>query len=163
MTGTAELRAWAYLSRVAEGPCDELASLIARVGSREAAERIKRGQVTEALSRRTESRRGIDRAADDLEILHRRGGRLITPEDDEWPVLAFAAFGGIPLRDKAEGRPPLALWVIGPRRIDDVADRAAAVVGTRSCTGYGEHVAAELSAGLAEHGVAVISGGAYVL
>lgn len=161
MTSAAELRAWAYLSRVAEGPCDELAALTGRVGPQEAAERVRLGRVGDALARRTESRRDIDRAADDLEILHRRGGRLVTPDDDEWPLLAFASFGGIPLRDKAEGRPPLALWVIGPRRLDDLADRAAAIVGTRACTGYGEHVAAELSAGLAEQGVAVVSGGAY--
>ncbi len=161
MTSTTEAPAWAYLSRVAEGPCDELAALVVRVGPREAADRVRRGQVTETLARRTESRRDIDRAAEDLEILYRRGGRLVTPDDDEWPLLAFASFGGIPLRDRAEGRPPLALWVIGPQRLDAVADRAAAIVGTRACTAYGEHVAAELSAGLAEHAVAVISGGAY--
>jgi DNA processing protein len=55
----------------------------------------------------------------------------------------------------------LALWVTGPARLDDVAERAAAIVGTRASTGYGEHVAAELAAGLAERDVAVVSGGAY--
>ena len=65
------------------------------------------------------------------------------------------------MRDKPQGRPPLALWVIGPSRLDDVAGRAAAIVGTRACTAYGEHVAADLSAGLAEHDVAIVSGGAY--
>jgi DNA processing protein len=34
-------------------------------------------------------------------------------------------------------------------------------VGARAATGYGEHVTAELSSGLAERGMAVVSGGAY--
>ena len=57
----------------------------------------------------------------------------------------------------------MALWVIGPVRLDEVTERAAAIVGTRASTAYGEHVAADLSAGLVEHDVAVVSGGAYVL
>lgn len=161
MTGERTLRAWAYLSRVAESPCADLADLVGAVGPQEAAERIRRGEVAPGLAARTESRRDIDCAAEDMEILHRRGGRLVTPDDDEWPVLAFAALGGAPLRDKAEGRPPLALWAVGPVRLDEVCGRAAAIVGTRACTTYGEHVAADLSAGLVERDVTVVSGGAY--
>ncbi len=37
------LRAWAYLSRVAEPPCAELAALVRRVGPVEAADRVRRG------------------------------------------------------------------------------------------------------------------------
>jgi DNA processing protein len=55
----------------------------------------------------------------------------------------------------------MTLWVLGPARLDDAAQRAAAVVGTRAATSYGEHVAADLAVGLAERDVAVISGGAY--
>ena len=84
MTDTTQ-RAWAYLSRVVEPPCAELAALVARVGPVEAAERVRQGQVDDAVARRTEARREIDRAAEDLELLARRGGRLITPDDDEWP------------------------------------------------------------------------------
>lgn len=155
------LRAWAYLSRVAEPPCDELASLITSVGPVEAADRVRRGEVPAGLAERTVARRDIDCAADDLDALDRRGGRLVTRGDDEWPVLAFAALRGTALRDKPQARPPLALWVLGPARLDEVAERSAAIVGTRAATAYGEHVAAELSAGLAEHDVSVISGGAY--
>jgi DNA processing protein len=157
----AELLAWAYLSRVAEAPCAELVGLIKGVGPVEAAERIRRAAVDDALAKRTDARREIDCAAEDLETLRRRDGRLITPEDDEWPGLAFASFRGAPVRDRPQGRAPLVLWAIGPLRLDDVAERAAAIVGTRACTAYGEHVAADLSAGLAEHDVAVVSGGAY--
>jgi DNA processing protein len=155
------LRAWAYLSRVVEPPCAELAALVDRVGPVDAAERVRRGQVGDSLAHRTEARREIDRAADDLEWLARRGGRLITPDDDEWPILAFAAFGGDAVAARPQGRSPLVLWAMGPARLDETAQRAAAVVGTRAATGYGEQMAADLAAGLAEQEVAVISGGAY--
>lgn len=161
MTGPDEMRAWAYLSRVAEAPCPGLAELVHRVGAVEAAERVRRGDADPVVTQRTEARRDIDCAVDDLELLRQRGGRLVTPGDSEWPVLALGSFAGVPLRDKPEGRAPLALWVIGPLRLDEVAHRAAAIVGTRACTAYGQHVAAELAAGLAEQDVAIVSGGAY--
>ncbi|EUA20953.1 DNA protecting protein DprA [Mycobacterium kansasii 662] len=155
------LAAWAYLSRVAEPPCAELAALVRRVGPLEAADRVRRGQVDGDLARHTQARRGIDRAAADLDLLMRRGGRLITPDDDEWPVLAFAAFGGSAARAKPYSGAPMVLWARGPARLDEVVSRGAAIVGTRAATAYGEHIAADLAAGLAEHDVAVISGGAY--
>jgi DNA processing protein len=99
------LRAWAYLSRVVEPPCAELAALVNGAGPIEAAERVRRGQVDDVLARHTEARRDIDRAADDLELLARRGGRLITPDDDEWPTLAFTAFGSVAIASKPQGRP----------------------------------------------------------
>jgi len=154
------LCAWAYLSRVAEPPCAELAALVGCVGPQEAADRVRRGLVDDDLARHTEARRGIDRAAEDLELLTRRGGRLITPDGDEWP-LAFAAFGGAAAALRPRGGPPMVLWALGPARLDEAAQRAAAVVGTRAATAYGEHVAADLAAGLADRDVAVISGGAY--
>ena len=153
-------RAWAYLSRVVEPPCEELGELVARVGPVEAADRVRRGQVDDILTRRTEARREIDCAVEDLELLNRRGGRLVTPEDDEWPTLAFAAFNGAAAA-KPQGRRPLALWALGPVRLDETTQRSAAVVGTRAASSYGEQVAADLAGGLAEHDVAVISGGAY--
>jgi DNA processing protein len=155
----AALRAWAYLSRVAEPPCAELTALVRRVGPAEAADRVRRGSIGEDLARYTDARREIDCAAADLELLTRCGGRLITPDDDEWPLLAFAAFDGVGARPR--GGPPLVLWAQGPARLDEVAHRAAAVVGTRASTAYGEQVAADLAAGLAQREVAVVSGGAY--
>ena len=50
------LRAWAYLSRVVEPPCAELAALVNGVGPIEAAERVRRGQVT--MSWRDTPKRG---------------------------------------------------------------------------------------------------------
>ena len=127
MNGQTDLQAWAYLSRVAEAPCADLATLLQHEGPAGAAERIRRGEVGPALAQRTEARRDVDCTAADLETLARRGGRLLTPDDVEWPYLAFASFAGIPLRDRPQGLPPLALWVIGPLQLDSVAARAAAM------------------------------------
>jgi DNA processing protein len=154
-----ELRAWAYLSRVVEPPSAALSTLVAELGPVEAAAKVKAGEVS-----RADARRATDEAARDLELLQTRGGRLITPDDDEWPYLAFAGFHGFSaddLKKKPAGRPPLVLWALGPVRLDDITMRSAAIVGTRACTAYGEHVAADLAAGLVERDVAVVSGGAY--
>jgi DNA processing protein len=76
-------------------------------------------------------------------------------------VIPFTSFSGVDLRRHPAGVAPLALWAIGDARLDEIASRAAAVVGTRAATTYGEQVTAELSAGLSERNVTVVSGGAY--
>jgi DNA processing protein len=153
------LRAWAYLSRVAEAPCPELTAVVRRIGPIEAAEKILNATIGDPVAARVEARRHIDCAAKDLETLTQMGGRLLTEEDDEWPTLAFDAFSRV--TDKPQAHPPMVLWVVGPARLDEVAARAAAVVGTRAATAYGEHVAADLAAGLAGRDAAVVSGGAF--
>lgn len=158
---TATQRAWAYLSRVAEPPCAELARLVGEVGPVEAADRIRRGAVGEQLLRLTGARREVDCAADDLDRVARIGGRLVTPDDADWPTLAFVAFDGIDTTKHPDGLAPLALWVAGEVTLDDVASRAAAMVGTRASTSYGEHVATELATDLCHRDVAVVSGGAF--
>jgi DNA processing protein len=55
----------------------------------------------------------------------------------------------------------LVLWVIGDEQLADVTERACSIVGTRASTSYGERMAADLGAGLAERDVAVVSGGAF--
>jgi DNA processing protein len=156
-----ERRAWAYLSRVVEPPCAELAALVCSVGAAEAADRVRRGAVSDGLARQTEARREIDCAAADLDRLDRLGGYVITPSGPDWPTLAFAGFNGVDVRRHPAGIAPLALWVVGVADLGEVASRAAAIVGTRASTAYGEHVAADLSAGLCERDVAVVSGGAF--
>jgi DNA processing protein len=154
-------RAWAYLSRVAEPPCPELAALAARVGAVEAADRIRRGAVGGELARLTEARCEIDCAAEDLDILARLGGRLMVADDPEWPMASFRSFRGVDARNRPQSHSPLVLWAVGPLALTDVEDRGCSIVGTRAATPYGEHVAADLAAGLAERDVAVVSGGAY--
>ncbi len=153
--------ALAYLSRVAEPPCPELAMLVNRVGPIEAAQRVKSGEVADDLARRTEARRGIDCAAEDLELLARRGGRLVTADDTEWPLLSFMAFAGV---DHQLRPRPILRWRCGPlvrpgsMTWPSAPSRSS---GRRASTAYGEHVAADLAAGLVERDVTVVSGGAY--
>jgi DNA processing protein len=82
-----------------------------------------------------------------LDELDRLGGSLVVPGDPRWPA------GLDDLGDAA----PFALWCRG--RLP--AATAVAVVGARASTGYGERVAFDVAEGLAGHGVAVVSGGAY--
>ena len=84
-------RAWAFLSRVAEPPNPFLAELVTEVGAVDAAERIRRRDVRDRLKRATEARFELDCAEQDLEVLDRMGGRLVTADDDEWPDLAFTS------------------------------------------------------------------------
>jgi DNA processing protein len=152
-------RAWAYLSRVAEPPCPELRALARRVGPVEAAERVRAGAAGDTVGRVVEARRQIDCAAKDLEMLDRMGGRLITADDAEWPLLAFNAFRGVAERQQAHE--PMVLWAVGAARLDEVSDRAAAIVGTRAATAYGDFVAGDLAAGLAARDATVVSGAAF--
>ncbi|KMO84962.1 DNA processing protein DprA [Mycolicibacterium chubuense] len=157
-----ERRAWAYLSRVAEPPNPRVAALAETLGPVDAAERIRRRALTDApLLKATEARHEMDCAGNDLEILDRLGGRLIVEGDEEWPYLAFRSFAGVEKFSKPQAYAPLALWVVGPSSLSEVSERAAAIVGTRAATAYGEFATADLVAGLAERDVAIVSGGAY--
>ncbi|CAM3009637.1 DNA-processing protein DprA [Skermania piniformis] len=155
-----ELLAWAYLSRVVQGPCAPLAELITRVGVIDAARAVREWTLPAVLRRRTEARRHLDTAAADLALLDRLGGRLVTPDDPDWPawrMLAFAAPGRDGGRD---GSAPLALWVRGAAALAGATDRAVAVVGTRAPSGYGVAVAGELAGDLAADGWTIVSGAA---
>ncbi|MFD7655632.1 DNA-processing protein DprA [Actinosynnema sp. NPDC059797] len=157
-----ELRlARAYLSRVAEPPAPALVSFVAEVGPVEAAARVRAGDVPSAVDSQTSARRAEDRAERDLELVARVGGRLLIPEDEEWPrwpfnALAIAAANGLRC-----GLEPLALWVRGRRDLAELTRRAVAVVGSRAASDYGQHVAGEFGFGLAGAGVTVVSGAAY--
>jgi DNA processing protein len=89
----------------------------------------------------------------DLEAAAQIGARLVCPGDDEWPAM---------LDDLARvDGDCFGLWVRGALRLDDACARSVAIVGTRTPTAYGEHVAADLAAGLGERGWSVVSGLAY--
>ncbi len=81
----------------------------------------------------------------------RDGMRLLCPGDPEWPTQ---------LDVLADAR-PVVLWLRGSADLRYACLRSVSVVGARAATGYGEHVATEMAATLAERGWAVISGGAY--
>jgi DNA processing protein len=86
----------------------------------------------------------------DVATLRRLGGRVLVPDDEEWPA-------GV--QDLAV--PPICLWVLGPASLAGLQARSVALVGARAATTYGEHVARDLGYGLAERAFAVVSGLAY--
>lgn len=85
-----------------------------------------------------------------LDIAHRLDARLLLPGGPGWPE-------GL---DDLGPHAPLLLWLRGdPAAL--TAPLRLALVGARAATGYGEHVAADLAAGVAERGGLVVSGGAF--
>ncbi len=81
----------------------------------------------------------------------RLGARYLIPGDSEWPTQLDD------LRESA----PVGLWVAGAGNLRLLALRSISVVGARSATSYGESVARELAAHLAESGWLTVSGGAF--
>jgi DNA processing protein len=79
------------------------------------------------------------------------GLRLIMPGDSEWPTQ---------LDDLGDTR-PLLLWVRGTVDLRYSCMNAVSVVGARAASGYGQHVALQMGAALAERGLTVVSGGAF--
>ncbi len=163
-------RAWAYLSRVAEPPCGPLVGLIDAVGPVAAADMVRRQEFAdgfENVADGTIGRAGTDRAAADLAHIARLGGRLVTPDDEEWPGHALQRLAErIPSEetdheDEVRELRPVALWVIGGGRLDELLERSVAMVGTRAPSGYGERVTDDFAAGLAAEGFTIVSGGAY--
>lgn len=78
----------------------------------------------------------------------RCGGKLLIPEDDEWPAL---------LNDLEV--PPIALVVKGDASV--LRNRSLAIVGTRNPTPYGIRAAQEFAAGFVDREWTIVSGGAY--
>ncbi len=81
----------------------------------------------------------------------RIGARYVIPGDREWPTQL----------DDLGDRAPLGLWVAGAGDLRLLALRSISVVGARSATAYGEGLARELGAHLAEQGWLTVSGGAF--
>jgi DNA processing protein len=79
------------------------------------------------------------------------GLRLLCPGDAEWPTQ---------LDDLGDAR-PLVLWAQGSADLRYACLSSVSVVGARAASAYGQHVATELAAALAERGCTVVSGGAY--
>jgi DNA processing protein len=101
--------------------------------------------------KRWRARLGRIPSAARLAAWERDGIRLLCPGDPEWPTQ---------LAVLADAQPVL-LWLRGSADLRYACLRSLSVVGARAATGYGEHVATEMAAALAERGWAVISGGAY--
>lgn len=153
--------AWAYLSRVVLGPCPALSALIDSVGVIDAARAVRERALPAALRGPTARRRGVDLAEQDLERMAALGGRLVTPDDAEWPAWRMLGLSRLDPRQDADGAIPLALWARGPGSLSELTERALAVVGARCSTGYGDRVTSEITGDLATHGWTIVSGAAF--
>jgi DNA processing protein len=164
-------RARAWLSRVTEPGTVDFWRFVDDVGPVEAARRLRSGRAPERIRALVGRRAGQDESLTDLRRAERCGARLVVPEDDEWPVLPLHALTVAVAAEPEDRRhqsdrttapvPPVALWVRGPARLDELADRSIAIVGSRASTAYGEHVAGELGHQLGARGWTVVSGGAF--
>lgn len=145
-----ERAARAALTRLAEPGDTWLGRAVAGAGAVEVLDRVRHPRAGED-SRLAHYRVRLPALAADADLARRARARVLVPGDDEWP----------PAVDDLGDGAPLALWVAGEGFLADVARRAVAVVGSRACTSYGEHVAAEIAAGLGDRGWTVVSGGAF--
>ncbi|MEV0292952.1 DNA-processing protein DprA [Nocardia sp. NPDC050710] len=153
--------AWVYLSRVVEGPCAALSALIESVGVVEAARAVRECELPESLRGPTALRRESDCAARDMDSIRRMGGRVVTPDDPEWPAWRMLGLAQLEAGRDRDGAVPLVLWVRGPGSLLAWSERAVAVVGARCSTGYGDQVAGEIAGDLATQGWTIVSGAAF--
>jgi DNA processing protein len=151
----------AYLVRVAEPPSHALSALVAAIGPVRAAELVRAGTVPDAVAGEVTARRDLDLAAEDLRAVAALGGRLVIPEDPDWPAWSFLALDRAAARAAGRGGSPLGLWVRGTGSLAELTERAVTVVGARAATRYGEHIAADLGHALVGRGFTVVSGAAY--
>lgn len=146
-----DLRARVALGGLAEPGDERLGAAVLGLGAPEVLARIRDGRLGGTGERHYRARLervDVDR---DLAAAALARARVVVPGDEEWPVQ---------LDDLGPAR-PLLLWVGGLPDLAAMTRRAVAVVGARACTAYGEHVAADLAAGLGDRGWTVVSGGAY--
>ena len=171
LAGPAVRRARAWLSRAAEPGSVAFWRFVEDAGPVEAVRRLRSGRAPDAVQALVGARAGQDASPADLLRAERCGARLVVPEDDEWPAHLLHCLTLATGEEPDDPRhhsprttapvPPLALWVRGAARLDELADRSVALVGARASTAYGEHVAGELGHQLGERGWTVVSGGAF--
>jgi DNA processing protein len=164
-------RARAWLTRAVEPGTVDFWRYVDDVGPVEAVRRLRAGSAPERIRSIVGARAAQDESLTDLARAERCGARLVVPEDDEWPALPLHALTLAVADEPHDPRsqsdrtlapvPPVGLWVRGPARLDELADRSVAIVGSRASTAYGEHVAGELGHQLGERGWTVVSGGAF--
>ncbi|RVX37742.1 DNA processing protein [Nonomuraea polychroma] len=141
--------------------------LVARYGAEDVVEAIRaRALPAEFLAQEAQQERPADltarlnawharlaaaNPAADLEAGEKSGARLIIPGSPEWPTQL----------DHLGASRPLGLWLHGTADLRFSCLTSVAVVGARSATAYGVHIAAEFGVGLSESGWTVVSGGAF--
>ena len=160
MSGTVEeRRARVALNAVAEPGDPRIGRLVSQVGAGTVHDRLLGDRDLQGLRSELATRlAGLDPERL-LAEADARGIRFVVPGDEEWPETLEGLAAVEPLNRL--GGAPLGLWLRGPLGLAETCRRSVAVVGSRSATSYGEHVALGIGAGLAEAGVSVVSGAAF--
>ncbi|HHY07096.1 MAG TPA: DNA-protecting protein DprA [Corynebacteriales bacterium] len=156
-----EQLAWAYLARVAEGPCAPLQELIQQIGPVDTAEIIASGaNLPTALESKVAARRHHNVSQKDLEIAEANGFQLITPAHECWPHETFTVFDYSAIWDRrrrdSAAYPPYALWVKG--NVDLLKRTSVGVVGSRIPSRAGQKLTRITAEELVSYGYVVLSG-----
>jgi len=157
---TPERLARVWLSARTEPGDRVVAAMVAAAGAEATVERLAGGRTPAHLARPVSADPApLTSAEAVLAAAERRRLRWVCPGDDEWPPMVDELEGIVD--SSGRGGVPPGLWVRGERRVADHLTEAVAVVGARASTEYGNEVAGEISADLAEAGLCIVSGAAY--
>ena len=161
MTGVSEAERLArvLLSRVGEPGDPRLTVLVHELSAATVLDSLRRQAADRELGEDLAERVTATDPGQELERAAKLGIRFVVPGDEEWPD----ALDGLTLAPHLHERGgiPVGLWCRGPLRLDEAADRAVAVVGSRSATTYGADLAADIAATLARESWTVVSGAAF--
>ena len=158
---TAERDARIIMSRVAEPGDVDACRLVHEHSATALVDRLRRGRLGVSKLADWVERIGSTNAGALRDQAAAVGARYVCPGDDDWPQqlddLARLDLCGADRR----GGAPFGLWARGSLPGAALRGRSVAIVGSRSATAYGEHVAGDLAMECAERGYVVVSGGAY--
>ncbi|MEO6821231.1 MAG: DNA-processing protein DprA [Candidatus Nanopelagicales bacterium] len=151
-----EVAARVLLARLGEPGDVRLGERLRRQGAVQTVLQILRGDTAVAGLSTYQARLPVDTdvvalVAADIDRLQRVDAVLVLPGTSDWPTQL----------DDLGDAAPLLLSVRGAAHLRMSALRAVSIVGARASTQYGDLVAGELAAGLAERGWTVVSGGAF--
>ncbi len=157
-------------SAMAEPADDAAGALVAAIGAAEALSWVRCGTQSLAAAAASLHGRCTRETAEAAVLAHERWERRLVVAEEPHFRRAHAV-GALVLTRGAPGWPsalsslgtsePFALYVRGSADLDAAWRDGVAVVGARSSTAYGSHIATELASGIAAAGRAVLSGGAY--
>ena len=150
-----ERRARMALTYIGDAGDPGLCIELGRLGPVEVLRSVLRGAHGPALAERA---RRLDLTDTQAAIAAGRF-RFIVPGDDEWPTGLDDLAAQEPIQRR--GGVPFGLWLQGPDRLDRLAGRSVAIVGSRAASSYGIAVAEQLGQELADQDWAVVSGGAH--
>lgn len=122
-----------FLLGAAEPPAPVIHHYVAVHGPIDTVAHIQHGTAPQAVL--AEITRSDPRIEDDLRALDKGTARLLTPEDDDWPIRRLASLSRLGA--------PLALWVRGTASLPDLTSPAVTVTGARAASAYGNTVAAD--------------------